>query len=81
MSKKHEATLEELEAAWERVQDFWNKMNAIKGVVEGAADVEGLGMMDYPWVRARFKLNVFNTMLSQRGWKVPTMLGGRSSGV
>lgn len=71
--RKHEATLTELRAEWERVEEFWNKMNAIQG--------DDGGMMDYPWVRARFNLSVFNTMLSQRGWKVPIMLGGRPGGV
>ena len=67
--KKHEATLEELLAEWQRVQDFWDTLN------------KGGEMMDYPWTRARFTLSVFNTMLSQRGWKVPGMLGGRQGGV
>ena len=63
MAKK-EATIEELRAEWKRIEDYWDRLNA---------DGE---MIDYPWTRSRFMLGVFKTMVNQRGWRVPTMLGG-----
>ncbi len=65
MPRKHEATEEELQAEWKRVQKYWDSLNKSPG-----------GMMDYPWTRARFSLEVFKTMLRQRGWRVPSKLGG-----
>ena len=65
MAKLHEPTEEELQAAWKRVEEYWASQNK-----------HGRGMLDYPWTRARFNLEIFKTMLSQRGWKVPHMMGG-----
>ena len=65
MAKLYEPTEEELLAEWKRVEEYWASQNQ-----------HGRGMLDYPWTRARFNLEVFKTMLSQRGWRVPDMMGG-----
>ena len=58
----HEASPEELQSEWERVEAYWSGMR--------------FGKIDNPWVHARFVLEVFKVTLQQRGWKVPMMLGG-----
>ena len=58
---KHKATLEELMAEWKRVEDYWEAMD---------------GKVEYPWTRSRFMLSIFKSMLSQRGWQIPSELGG-----
>ncbi len=64
MTKPREATEQELQEAWSKVEEFWE------------ANAKHSDMLDYPWTRARFYLNVFKTTLSQRGMKVPNMMGG-----
>ena len=64
MLDEHDATIDELLKEWDRVIEYWDKIN------------KDNGMLDYPWTRARFNLEVFKTMLNQRGWNVPVMLGG-----
>lgn len=62
--RRKKATQEELEMIWQSVEDYWDKNTKLGDI------------MDYPWTRARFHLGVFKTTLSQKGWKVPSELGG-----